>query len=667
MRSKATFFAGFATGYVLGSPCRACPLRADPPGRQVVRQQPGRAEHREQPPAPGRRGADRRQGQGRRQGRPDAAGQAAGAGSAGSTTRPTSNQPCRQQRPRPLARAGDGGFRWHDCAGSTARARDQARPARQGASPTSGRTARAVHGPRHARADHARWCCPRPGPTSGSARIRAATSRRSAPTPPAGGSTATTTSGASSATPRSTSACSPSPSGSRPRARRSWRTSTSAGMTRNRVLAAAFRLLDLGFFRVGGESYAEENGTSVWPPCAAARHRHRRPGGLRLHRQERQAARPGGRRRQRAQGRRRAAQARRPAARSCSPTRTAAGWHDITSADINGYLREVLGDEVSAKDFRTWHATVLTAVGLAVSTQAPTSTTARKRAVNRVVKEVSEYLGNTPAVCRSSYIDPRVIDLYDDGVTIQRSLERLGADADFGQPATHGQVEEAVLRLLRKPVKATTRRSRSQGRARPPEVGCGRSSASQLGPQGGDGRVSSAPYVRSGRVHARRRRSPATGAHRPRRRDPRPGRSRPGTGTRRLTTMLAITRSCTVSGSRPGSGSARRSAASAGSTGSTTRTNSSSSHCACPTSTQSSRRSAVTIARSVAATQRPALSCTATSVRSRGSRSSGRAGVRRDRKRDGLTCRGSRAAARTGAGGAAWPGSWPRSGGPARG
>jgi DNA topoisomerase IB len=133
------------------------------------------------------------------------------------------------------------------------------------------------------------------------------------------------------------------------------------------------------------------------------------------------------------------------------------GWHDITSSDINAYLREVLGREVSAKDFRTWSATVLAAVALAVSTQA-TSNTARKRAVTRAVKEVSHYLGNTPAVCRSSYIDPRVIDLYDDGTTIAPSLERLGAEADFGQPATHGQIEAAVLRLLRKPATAARRR-----------------------------------------------------------------------------------------------------------------------------------------------------------------------------------------------------------------
>jgi DNA topoisomerase I len=75
-----------------------------------------------------------------------------------------------------------------------------------------------------------------------------------------------------------------------------------------------------------------------------------------------------------------------------------------------------------------------------------------------VVTEVAEYLGNTPAVCRSSYIDPRVIDLYDDGFTVATSLERLGAEGDFGQPATHGMVEAAVLRLLRKPAKASGRR-----------------------------------------------------------------------------------------------------------------------------------------------------------------------------------------------------------------
>ena len=231
------------------------------------------------------------------------------------------------------------------------------------------------------------------------------------------------------------------------------------GLTRNRVLAAAFRLLDLGFFRVGGESYAEANGTYG---LATMRRRHVTVSGdlvvfdyvAKSGKQRVQALVDDNVRRVVV-----ALLKRDDPSKELLAYRDRTGWHDVTSADINAYLREVIGDEVSAKDFRTWHATVLTAVGLAVSTQAPTSPTARKRAVTRVIKEVSEYLGNTPAVCRSSYIDPRVLDLYDDGVTIQGSLERLGADASFGQPATHGQIEAAVLRLIRRPAKAVSRRT----------------------------------------------------------------------------------------------------------------------------------------------------------------------------------------------------------------
>ena len=239
---------------------------------------------------------------------------------------------------------------------------------------------------------------------------------------------------------------------------------TRRGMTRERVLAAAFRLLDLGFFRVGGESYAEENGTY----------------GLATMRREHVTVRgdlvvfdyPAKSGKHRVQSvvdssvrkvvvallERDDDRGEDSSAAELLAYKDRRGWHDITSTDINTYLREVLRAEVSAKDFRTWHATVLTAVGLAVSTGAPTTEAGRKRAVNRVVREVADYLGNTPAVCRSSYIDPRVIDLYDDGTTVASSLERLGADAAFGQPATHGQVETAVLRLLRRPATAAHRR-----------------------------------------------------------------------------------------------------------------------------------------------------------------------------------------------------------------
>ena len=230
------------------------------------------------------------------------------------------------------------------------------------------------------------------------------------------------------------------------------------GLTKQRVLAAAFRLLDLGFFRVGGESYAEENGTFG---LATMRREHVTVTGDVV---EFDYIAKSGKRREQGivdDSVRKVVVAllkRDDPSVELLAYKDRAGWHDVTSSDINDYLHEVVGAQVSAKDFRTWHATVLTAVGLAVSTQAPTSETARKRAVSRVVKEVSEYLGNTPAVCRSSYIDPRVIDLYDDGFTVASSLERLGAEAEFGQPATHGVVEAAVLRLLARPAKASRRR-----------------------------------------------------------------------------------------------------------------------------------------------------------------------------------------------------------------
>jgi DNA topoisomerase-1 len=233
------------------------------------------------------------------------------------------------------------------------------------------------------------------------------------------------------------------------------------GLTRDRVLACAVRLLDLGFFRIGGEQYASENSSyglatlrkehvsvsrdgvisfafpaksgklwsrSVAEPevCEVVRGLKRRRGGG----PELLAYRDG-------RGR-------------------DAGWVDVKSGDINDYLREITAGESTAKDFRTWSATVLAAVGLAVSTHAE-SAAARKRAVTRVVREVAEKLGNTPSVCRASYIDPRIIDLYDDGITIAPDLEALGVQASYGSPAFQGPIEAAVLALLRAPDAARRR------------------------------------------------------------------------------------------------------------------------------------------------------------------------------------------------------------------
>lgn len=222
------------------------------------------------------------------------------------------------------------------------------------------------------------------------------------------------------------------------------------GLTRARVLACAIRLLDLGFFRIGSEQYAARNQTFglatmlkehvtvskgvVTFDYIAKSGKHRLTS---LVEPEVGAV-------------VQALKRRRGGGDGLLAYRDGQSWLQVRSSDINAHLHLVSGGDFTAKDFRTWNATVLASVGLAVSTDAQ-SVTARKRAVTRVVKEVAHYLGNTPAVCRASYIDPRVIDLYDQGVTVD--LQRLGDGVAYGQPATQGQVESAVLRLLRAPVK----------------------------------------------------------------------------------------------------------------------------------------------------------------------------------------------------------------------
>ena len=220
-------------------------------------------------------------------------------------------------------------------------------------------------------------------------------------------------------------------------------------LTRERVLACAVRLLDRGFFRIGTEEYTESNESfglatmrkehvtldddtmvfdypaksgkrqvrAVVDPVAievVGKLKRRRGGGDELLAFK--------------QGRR---------------------WYDLRSDDVNEYIKEVTGAGYSAKDFRTWNATVLAAVGLAVSGGVAGSKTGRKRAISRAVKEVAHYLGNTPAVCRASYIDPRVFDAYEGGLTIRPALE-LAAEGPAGELAIHHQpaLEKAVLDLI---------------------------------------------------------------------------------------------------------------------------------------------------------------------------------------------------------------------------
>ena len=220
------------------------------------------------------------------------------------------------------------------------------------------------------------------------------------------------------------------------------------GPTRERVLAGAVRLLDRGFFRIGGENYAEENDTYG---LATMQKRHIRlePDNVIVF----DYVAKGGQRRVQSvvdpQVYRLVSELKKR--RSGGPDLLAykdgARWRDVLSSDVNEYIKSVAGEEFTAKDFRTWTATVLAAVAVAVSGRAAASVTARKRAVARAVQEVAHYLGNTPGVCRASYIDPRVFDHYAAGETVAAALDALG-DVDFGEPATQGTVEAAVIELL---------------------------------------------------------------------------------------------------------------------------------------------------------------------------------------------------------------------------
>ena len=89
----------------------------------------------------------------------------------------------------------------------------------------------------------------------------------------------------------------------------------------------------------------------------------------------------------------------------------------VNSEDLNDYIKEVMGEEFSAKDFRTWAATSLTAIALDELEVADTQDAIDKNII-KVIKQVSELLGNTPAICRDNYIDPRIFDAYIDGTTL---------------------------------------------------------------------------------------------------------------------------------------------------------------------------------------------------------------------------------------------------------
>ncbi|MGH2861426.1 MAG: DNA topoisomerase IB [Solirubrobacteraceae bacterium] len=219
--------------------------------------------------------------------------------------------------------------------------------------------------------------------------------------------------------------------------------------SQERVAAGATRLLDVGLFRVGGARYADDATGGFGLATLTREHLSWRGeravfdylGKSGVERVlEISDARSVALLRQ--LGRRRSG----PAELLCY--RDGRSWRRLGSDGINEYIKAQAGEDFSAKDFRTWNATAMTAARLAHFALHPTSRPrSPQRVVRAVVKEIAEMLGNTPAVARGSYIDPRVLDGFLSGTTIDTALERVDTLAEIGDRRRRA-VELAVLRLL---------------------------------------------------------------------------------------------------------------------------------------------------------------------------------------------------------------------------
>ena len=230
-----------------------------------------------------------------------------------------------------------------------------------------------------------------------------------------------------------------------PRARRRVAADLAAeAMPLTRACAAAVRLLDVGYFRIGNDAYTDAHGS--FGLTTLQRDHVRRTGehlvfsftgksgvhhtievddpavveALEVMRQ------------------------RRDGSHGLLAYHDDQGWHELTSSQVNSYLADLFDGTLTAKDFRTWHAGVIAAEALALAEEPGDSQASQRRAIKAAVTEVSQYLGNTPAMARSSYVDPRIIDKYEAGHTIAAEATRKHRTPESRRRA----LEEALLDLL---------------------------------------------------------------------------------------------------------------------------------------------------------------------------------------------------------------------------
>jgi DNA topoisomerase I len=218
-------------------------------------------------------------------------------------------------------------------------------------------------------------------------------------------------------------------------------------LNRERVLSCSVRLLDVGMFRIGSEVYEKEDGHLGLATIAKANVSMEKGRAVFDY-----VAKEGVRRVQAVAdpccveivG---ALKRRRGGGEHLLAFRERQAWHQVHAPLINEHLKSLIGNSFSAKNFRTWNGTLLAALALARSTEDPTSDRARRRAIRQATIDVSEALGNTPAVARGSYIDPRVFDRFLSGWTIAGELRRIDKRG-LAPEERRTAIELAVLDLL---------------------------------------------------------------------------------------------------------------------------------------------------------------------------------------------------------------------------
>jgi DNA topoisomerase-1 len=194
------------------------------------------------------------------------------------------------------------------------------------------------------------------------------------------------------------------------------------GLPSERVVAAVVRFLELTLFRIGNSEYARTNGSFG---LTILRDRHAQIEGSHIHLSFRGKS-----------GSRNETDINDPRlARVVKACRDLPGHelfqyvddagerHTVTSTEVNAYLHEITGEEITAKDFRTWAGTNLAALALREFEHID-SDAMRKRAIVRAVERVAKHLGNTPAVCRRCYIHPEIFEGFLDGTLLATLAEK---------------------------------------------------------------------------------------------------------------------------------------------------------------------------------------------------------------------------------------------------